>query len=64
MAKKVVIDRECCVGCGTCQELCPEVFRLDEASEKAIVIRPEGGDPKCIEDAISSCPGECISWTD
>jgi ferredoxin len=32
MAKKVVIDRECCVGCGTCQELCPEVFRLDESN--------------------------------
>jgi ferredoxin len=62
MAKRVVIDSEECVGCQTCVELCPEVFAFDEASEKAEVVKAEGGPEDCIEEAITSCPVECIRW--
>jgi ferredoxin len=62
MARKVVLDEECCIGCGSCAELCPEVFALDEEGEKARVIQEQGGDETCIEDAIATCPSECISW--
>lgn len=62
MGRKVVLDEECCVGCGSCAELCPEVFEMDEAAEKARVILPEGGDEECIEEAMASCPDDCISW--
>lgn len=62
MGKKVVIDSEECLGCETCTELCPDVFEMNEEEEKAVVIQPEGGDVDCIEEAISSCPAECISW--
>ncbi len=61
MGRRVVLDEECCVGCGTCAELCPDVFEMDE-TEKARVILPEGGSGECIEDAIDSCPENCISW--
>jgi len=62
MAKKVVIDEEECTGCESCVELCPDVFEFDEAAEKAHVIKPEGGDEGCIEEAIETCPVACISW--
>lgn len=62
MARKVILDEECCVGCGTCAELCPDVFEMDDATEKARVILPEGGNEECIEDAIASCPDSCIAW--
>jgi ferredoxin len=62
MAKRLVIDTDECVGCQTCVELCPDVFSFDEASEKAEVAKPEGGSEDCIEEAISSCPVECIRW--
>jgi ferredoxin len=62
MGKIVVLDEECCVGCESCVELCPDVFEMDESGEKARVILAEGGDPDCIEEAISTCPSECISW--
>ena len=26
---KVVVDASTCVGCGLCEQLCPEVFKLD-----------------------------------
>lgn len=62
MGKTVVIDTAECVGCESCVELCPEVFEFDDENEKAVVILPEGGDEECIEEAISTCPSECISW--
>ncbi len=62
MARKVVLDQECCIACESCVELCPEVFQMDEASEKAHVILPEGGNEACIEEAIDTCPVGCISW--
>jgi ferredoxin len=62
MAKRVVIDSEECVGCQTCVELCPDVFAFNDASEKAEVTQEEGGPEDCIEEAMSSCPVECIKW--
>ena len=62
MGRKVILDEECCVGCGSCAELCPEVFEMDEEAEKARVILPEGVSNECIEEAMTACPEECISW--
>jgi ferredoxin len=62
MGRKVILDEECCVGCGSCAELCPDVFEMDEEGEKALVILPEGGSEECIEEAMTACPEECINW--
>jgi ferredoxin len=62
MGKKVVLDEECCVGCESCVELCPDIFEMDGSGEKARVILAQGGSQDCIEEAISTCPSECISW--
>ena len=62
MGRKVVIDTEECIGCESCVELCPEVFALNEEEEKAEVTHPEGGPEDCIEEAMDTCPVECIHW--
>jgi len=62
MAKRVYIDEEERIACGTCEEICEEVFRLNEETEKAEVIMPEGGPEELIQEAIDSCPVECIHW--
>lgn len=64
MSRQVVLDEECCLGCETCVELCPEVFAMDSEKEKAYVITGAAGDEACIEEAMASCPAECISWED
>jgi ferredoxin len=56
----VHVDEDECIGCGTCEEICPEVFRLNTETEKAEVIMPEGGPEDLIEEAIDSCPASCI----
>ena len=60
MAAQVIIDEEECISCESCVELCPSVFGWDEDSEKAFVI--DGADPNedCVEEAVASCPSECI----
>ena len=62
MSKKVAIDVDECIGCESCIEICPDIFEFYEESEKASVILPEGGDEECIEEAIATCPVECIFW--
>ena len=62
MGKKVVIDADECIGCESCVELCPEVFAFNEEEEKAVVILAEGGPEDCIEEAMDTCPVECILW--
>lgn len=62
MSKTVVIDEEECIGCGSCVELCPEVFQMKEDEEKAQVIKPEGGPEDLIQEAMDACPVSCIHW--
>ena len=62
MSKAVYIDEEECIGCGSCVEICPEVFQMKEGEEKAEVIKPEGGPEDLIQEAIDQCPVYCIHW--
>ncbi len=62
MAKKVVIDAEECVACGTCVEICPEVFKMDDGDEVAQVIQETGGPEDLIQEGMDSCPVQCILW--
>jgi ferredoxin len=64
MGRRVIVDEEECIGCGSCEEICPEVFVLNEDTEKAEVINPEGGPEDLIEEAMEACPVECIQWED
>lgn len=60
--KRVVINEEECVGCESCVELCPDVFDFDADAEKASVKEDYSEDEACIQEAIDSCPSECIEW--
>lgn len=62
MSKTVYIDEEECIGCGSCVEICPEVFQMQEGEEKAEVIKPEGGPEDLVQEAIDTCPVSCIHW--
>ncbi|MCD1293391.1 ferredoxin [Methanocella sp. CWC-04] len=56
-----VVDKELCISCGNCVDLCPEVFAYDDEG-KAEVIDKEGCGTKCdCEEAAASCPTDAIT---
>ncbi len=57
--KSILIDVYECNGCGSCVEICPEVFVLDD-SEKATLIDSEAEITEKVEEAAAYCPQECI----
>lgn len=58
---KIILEKEECLGCEVCVELCPSAFAFLEDESVAEVI--EGADPEdeCVDEAIASCPAGCIS---
>lgn len=56
------VDKDLCIGCGSCVSLCPEVFELDKNSKSHV---KKGADlaknKKCIEEAKDVCPVQAIS---
>ncbi len=50
---KVKVDASVCVGCGLCEQLCPEVFKLGSDG----VIQVIG--LKCAEHNLSEISGQC-----
>ena len=60
---KASVDGSKCSGCGTCPELCPQVFKLPDDADVAEVIVDEV--PAEAEDdarrAAEMCPDEAIT---
>jgi len=63
MCRIPVVDIGLCNLCGGCIEVCPMVFRLNEAGYVEIAeltCYPESE----VDEAIKYCPEDCISWED
>lgn len=58
---KASVDKETCIGCGLCEDTCPEVFVM----EGDIAVTKEGEVPAdaadSCKDAADACPVEAIS---
>lgn len=54
-----VVDYGLCIGCGSCVEICPEVFELRD--EKSWVVGPDKCDTCNCEEAANICPVAAIT---
>ena len=65
---KIKLEHEKCIGCGSCQALCPKYFELESdgkshikgAAENGIVYELEVEKIECAESAAEACPAQCI----
>ena len=59
---KAYLDRDGCISCGLCPDVCPEVFRMadDELAEVYQEEVPEEAEDKAIE-AQEGCPVSVIT---
>jgi ferredoxin len=56
------IDIGACTLCMGCVEICPAVFRYNDAGYIEIIDLPEYPE-KEVDEAIMFCPEDCIAWS-
>jgi ferredoxin len=62
---RVVVDRDRCVGSGSCEALAPAVFEVDDDGVLTL-LRPEPADEELSEvrDAVQACPTQALTLAD
>ena len=59
--RKPTVELSLCTVCLGCVDVCPEVFRLNEAGFIEVVDLPEYPELS-VDEAIKYCPEDCIYW--
>jgi ferredoxin len=59
--KKPVVDFDLCIGCGSCVEICPEVFELKDDIKAYVKDESKCNTCNC-EEAANICPVEAITF--
>lgn len=58
---KVKVNKDACIGCGACEAICPNVFKIeDDGFSNVQVDTVEKEDEESVRDAIDSCPTGAI----
>ncbi len=67
---KIILDREKCIGCGSCQALCPKHFELIKDGKFHLIgskKNPKTGNEElevkkedCLKEAAEACPVKII----
>ncbi|KAL2328037.1 hypothetical protein Fmac_021464 [Flemingia macrophylla] len=58
----VFVDEFSCIGCKNCSNVACDVFGIEEEFGRARVYS-QCGNPELVQQAIDSCPVDCIHWT-
>ncbi|KAK4398150.1 Chaperone protein DnaJ [Sesamum angolense] len=58
----VFVDEFSCIGCKNCANVCPDVFAIEEDFGRARAYS-QSGQPDSVQQAVESCPVDCIHWT-
>ena len=66
---KIILEREKCIGCGSCSAVCPKYFELKEDGKSSVIgaQRDQADNDEletekieCAEAASEACPVQCI----
>lgn len=60
----VYVDEVTCIGCKHCAHVAPNTFYIEEDHGRSRVYRQDGDPEEVIQEAIDTCPVDCIHWVD
>ncbi len=59
---KVLVDRDRCVGSGSCEALAPDVFEVDDEGVLTVLReQPAEGELADVRDALTACPTRALT---
>jgi ferredoxin len=62
---KATVDEELCIGCGLCQDTCPDVFELMDDGYSHVICDQIGEELyECVREAAEVCPTEAITFSE
>ncbi len=60
----VYVDETTCIGCKNCAHVARNTFYIEDDYGRARVFRQDGDLEDTIQEAIDTCPVNCIHWVD
>ena len=62
--KAVWVDEAVCIGCRYCAHVACNTFAIEPTLGRSRALRQDGESSACIQEAIDTCPVDCIHWVD
>lgn len=62
--KGVYVDEITCIGCKHCAHVARNTFYIEPDYGRSRVVRQDGDSEDLIQEAIDTCPVDCIHWVD
>ena len=62
--KGVYVDEVTCIGCKHCAHVARNTFYIEPDYGRSRVVRQDGDSQELIQEAIDTCPVDCIHWVD
>ncbi len=60
--KGVYVDEVTCIGCKHCAHVAHNTFYIEPDYGRSRVVRQDGDSQELIQEAIDTCPVDCIHW--
>ena len=60
--KAVWVDERKCIGCTYCSSVATNTFAMEPEQGRARAFRQDGDSDEVIQEAIDTCPVDCIEW--
>ncbi len=60
----VYVDEVVCIGCRHCAHVANNTFYIEPDYGRARVVRQDGDSEELVQEAIDTCPVNCIDWLD
>ena len=62
--KAIWVDEASCIGCQYCVHVATNTFIVDEDYGRARVLRQNGDNLEVVQEAMETCPVDCMHWVD